>query len=396
LNEGRLSAGAEPMPLPLFALFAASFSVGTAELVISGLLPTLATDLGVTIPVAGLLISGYAVGVAIGGPLLALATGRVPRRLLLLAMMSVFVIGNGLCALAASYGFLMGARLVVACSHGLFFGVAMIVATGLVPKERQATAVSLVVAGITFANVVGVPIGTAIGNTYGWRATFWAIMCLGIVATLALALLVPNSKRPEGVPRASATEELRAVMQAPVLVSYLIITLAMVGAMSQVAYIVPMLTEVTKVPITLIPWLLFVAGVGGIFGNLAGGRLGDWKPLPALIGVFSLQAALYLVALVAIYQPVMMTIVLFFWWLVGFSFAAPVQTRVLTAARAAPNLAATLISTAINIGIAAGAGLGGLALTWGWGYARLPLIGAVFMVAALAVTLILYRMDRRR
>jgi DHA1 family inner membrane transport protein len=148
-------------------------------------------DLAVDIPTAGLLISGYAIGVALGGPILALLTGKLPRRPLLLVLMLVFVLGNVLCALATSYWLLLGARLVIAGSHGLFFGVSFIIATRLVPKERQASAVSFVIAGITIANVLGVPIGTAIGNAYGWRATFWAIAAVGVAATLALAALIP-------------------------------------------------------------------------------------------------------------------------------------------------------------------------------------------------------------
>ncbi len=384
------------MPIPLFALFAAAFAVGTTELVITGLLPDLAADLGVDIPTAGLLISGYAIGVAVGGPLLALATGRLPRRPLLLAMMGVFVTGNVLCALAGNYWLLMGARLVIACSHGLFFGIAMVIATGLVPRERRSSAVALVVAGITAANVIGVPAGTAIGNAYGWRMTFWLIAAIGIVATVALVLLLPGEPKGQPAPKASAADELRAVWQQPVLLSYAMIALAMTAFFAPLSYIVPTLTDVTGLSVGAVPWLLFAAGVGGIFGNLIGGRLGDWKPMPAVAAVFALQLFLYLAALVAVYHALAMAIVFSLWSLVGFSFSAPVQARILSAARAAPNLAATLISTAFNIGIAAGAWLGGLALNGGWSYAQLPWISACFLAGALAAALASLVLDQRR
>ncbi len=383
------------MPLPLFALFIAAFAVGTTELVIAGLLPALAADLRVDIPTAGLLISGYAIGVAIGGPVLAIATSRLPRRPLLLAMMVVFIAGNILCALATSYWLLMGARLVVACSHGLFFGVALIIATGLVPKERQATAVSLVVAGITMANVLGAPIGTAIGNAFGWRTTFWVIAGVGVFAAAALVILVPRA--PKGAPQQSSgiAAELRAVAHPNVLWSYAMIALAMAAVFAPLTYIVPIFTEITGVSISVVPWLLFISGVGGILGNLIGGRLGDWKPMLALVGVFALELALYLTALVAVYDAIAMTVVFFLWSLVGFSFAAPVQARILTAAREAPNLASTLISTAFNIGIAAGAWFGGLALKAQWSYAQLPWISAFFVAMALGIALFSWTRDRR-
>jgi MFS transporter, DHA1 family, inner membrane transport protein len=381
--------------LPVFALFLAAFAVGTTEFIIAGLLPALATDLAVDIPTAGLLISGYAIGVAVGGPLLALVTGGLPRRPLLLILMAIFILGNALCALAPSYWLLLSARLVIAGTHGLFFGVTVIVATRLVPKERQASAVSFVIAGITLANVLGVPIGTAIGNAYGWRATFWAIAVIGIGATLALAALIPRTTTEESQHSSSLISEIRAIGRQTVLLSYVMITFFMTATFAVYTYIVPLLLSVTGVSTATVPWLLFVAGVGGVGGNLFGGRLGDWKPMPAVIAVFALVLAIYLAMLVAVYDPVAMTVTFFLWWLIGFSFAAPAQARILKGAADAPNLASTLISTAFNIGIAAGPWLGGIALNAGWGYARLPWIAVFFVAAALAVAILSAVLERR-
>ncbi len=281
------------MPLPLFALFVAAFAVGTTELVIAGLLPALAADLAVDIPTAGLLITGYALGVAVGGPILILATGRFPRRALLLTMMLVFVAGNVLCALATSYWLLMGARLVISASHGVFFGVALVTATRLVARGRQASAVSLVVAGITVANVVGAPLGTAIGNAFGWRMAFWAIAGIGIVATGALAALVPAAPGGGGRASLSMAAEIRAVFRQPVLTSFAMIALGMVAFFVPFTFIVPILTGVTGLSTGMVPVLLFVSGVGGIVGNFVGGRLGDWKPMPAMIAILAIEVVLY-------------------------------------------------------------------------------------------------------
>ncbi len=383
------------MPLPLFALFIAAFAVGTTELVVAGLLPALAADLSVDIPTTGLLITGYALGVAVGGPILILASGRLPRRGLLIAMMLVFILGNALCALATSYWLLMGARLVISASHGVFFGVALVIATRLVSRARQASAVSFVVAGITVANVIGAPLGTAIGNAFGWRMAFWAIVAIGGVATVALALLIPAAPKTGGHAAPTMAAEIRAAIRQPVLTSFLMIALGMIAFFLPFTFIVPILTEVTGLSTGLVPVLLFVSGAGGILGNLIGGRLGDWKPMPAMLAILALEVVLYLAALPAVHNAIAMGIVFFLWSLVGFSFSAPVQARILNAAHDAPNLVSTLISTAYNVGIAAGAWLGGVALNTGWHYAQLPGISAVFVAIALAVAILSWALDRR-
>ncbi|MCB1486980.1 MAG: MFS transporter, partial [Bauldia sp.] len=319
----------------------------------------------------------------------------LPRRPLLLVLMLVFVAGNMLCALSTDYWLLMGARLVVAGSHGLFFGVAMIIATRLAPPGRQATAVSIVVSGITVANVLGAPAGAAIGYRFGWQTSFWAISALGIVATIVIALVIPRSP-PEGDPRpASIWTEIRVLGRPPVFLSYAMITFGMTAFFVPFAFIVPILTEVTGIATETVPWLLFASGLGGVLGNLIGGRLGDWKPMPALVTIFCLDIVVYLASLAAVHDPLAMAIVFVLWALVGFSFAAPVQTRILKGAAEAPNLASTLISTAFNIGIAAGAWLGGVALTGGWGYAELPWISVGFLLAALVVAIVAWTIEAR-
>ena len=180
--------------VPVIALVVATVAVGTAQLIVAGILPSLAAEFSVDIPTAGRLISGYAFGVAIGSPILSLLTGSLRRKHLLIAVMVVFVLGNVLSAFSAAYWMLFGARVVVACCHGLIFGLATVFAAQLAPKGRQTSAVSLVVAGTAIATMAGLPLGTAIGNTFGWRASFWMIAAAGSLALLAAALLIPRSR----------------------------------------------------------------------------------------------------------------------------------------------------------------------------------------------------------
>jgi DHA1 family inner membrane transport protein len=380
--------------VPLSALFVATFAVGCAEMIVGGILPAIAADFSIDIPTVGTLIAGYALGVALGGPVLTLATSRVARRPLLLWVTALFVTGNVVCALATSYWMLLGARLIVSTSHGLFVGVATVVATRLAPADRQSTAISLIVAGFSAAALVGLPIGTAIGNLYSWRAVFWIIAAMGVGATLVLAVLIPKGEG-EAAAEADLRAELRAIMRPGVLVGYALIMVFICADLTVYTYIVPMLTDVTHIGIAYVPWLLFVAGIAGIVGNLVGGRLGDWNPMATAIGIFALLVFVQTGVALAMPYPVAMVIACVFWWLVGFAFPAPIQARILKDASDAPNLASTLISTAFNIGIAAGAFLGAFVLDAGWGYQRLPWIAVGFEIAGLIIGLALVAMDRR-
>jgi DHA1 family inner membrane transport protein len=380
--------------IPVAGLFVATFAVVTAELIIAGLLPNVAADLGVDIPTAGLLITGYALGVAIAGPILALLTAGLPRRGLLLALVAVFIVGNGLCALSVSYWMLLGARLVIACCHGLFFGVAMVMATRLAPAARQTSAISLVVAGVTLANILGVPLGTAIGNAYGWRTAFWVICIMGGVALAVLFVLIPRTADPVRG-KDDLRAELAAARRPVVLMCYAIIAICLTGFFTLFAYVVPLLTRLSGVPENLVPWVLFGMGGFGFFGNLAGGRLGDWNPNLTVSAILATVVVLLLVMASVVATP-WIVVVLLACWLVGFGFPAPMQGRILQAASDAPNFASTLISTAFNIGIASGAAIGGAAIAAGWGYGALPLIDAGFVGLAFCGALALIAYDRRR
>lgn len=382
------------MPLPIFALFLAAFGIGTAEFVIAGLLPDVSVDLGVSIPTAGLLISAYAIGVAIGGPLVTLALARVPRKSALLILVGTFTIGQVLCALAPDYTLLMVARLLVSIGHGAYFGVAAITATRIAGPGKAGRAVALLLAGITVSNIIGVPAGTAIGNALGWRATFWAVGGLSLLSVAAIALFVPASP-PEHRAAASLGNEIRVLGRPQIWMTFIIVMVAMIAQFSLFTYIAPFLTEITRVPAEVVPWLLLLFGVGSTLGVLIGGRLADWKLMPTLVGMLLAAAAVYGVIWLAGGNVWVVAVCIVLWSGLSFGFGAPAQTRILKAAADAPNLASPLVPTAFNIGIALGASIGAAALEAGWGYPSLPLIGVVSSLAAAAIAVASWRFEPR-
>ena len=382
--------------VPILGLLAITFTICTAELVIAGLLPTLAADLGVDIPTAGLLITGYAIGVAIAGPFLALATSGVPRKPLLLAILAVFILGNIFCALAANYWMLLAARLMMSACHGLYFGVAVVLAGRLAPPARQASAMSLVIAGVTIAIIVGVPVGTAIGNGFGWRVTFWITAAAGALATLLVAWLIPATAGQREGPAPDRRSELRAAMRPVVLLCYANFGVPLVAFFALLAYAVPFMIEESGIALAMVPLVLFALGVASFLGTLIGGRLGDWNPAATLIGVSAINTVLF-VLLSQLAANSWAAISLFcLIWFVGFMLPAPLQSRVLREASDAPNLAATLMNTASQIGIAGGAALGALILSSGFDYSQIPLFSAAFCALGLVGILVLVAHDRRR
>jgi DHA1 family inner membrane transport protein len=386
------SASGRAGRLPLLALAMASFGIGTTEFVIMGLLPDVAGDLGVSIPRAGLLVSGYALGVTIGAPILAVATARLERRRALLLLIAIFILGNLLCALAPSYGLLMAARIVTALCHGAFFGLGAVVASAVVAPDRRAQAIALMFAGLTLANVLGVPFGTALGQAVGWRATFWAVVALGLVAALGLAAWLP---RGMAAPEASLWQEARRLGRPQVLLAMLISIVSSASLFSVFTYITPILEQVTGVSASGVTALLLLFGVGLTAGNLLGGRLGDWRLMPAVIGIF-VVLVLVLVAFTATSRtlvPAAATI--FLWGVLAFALISPLQMRVVSEAHGAPNLASTINQGAFNLGNATGAWVGGLALSNGLAYAEIPWIGAGLAGLGLGLSLVSHLADLR-
>jgi DHA1 family inner membrane transport protein len=380
------------MPLSLFALALAAFAIGTSEFVIMGLLPDLARDLHVTIPSAGLLVTGYAMGVVIGAPILAMATARLPRRAALLGLIATYAVGNLLCAVAPSYALLMTARVLTALCHGAFFGIGSVVAADLVPREKRGQAIAIMFSGLTLANVLGVPGGTALGQLAGWRAAFWCVVGIAVAATAAIAWAVPRLPKPE---TADLLAEFRVLGKPQVILAMLSSVLLSASLFSVFTYITPMLEGVTHVSPRTVTWLLLLFGVGITAGNLLGGRLGDWRLMPSIAGV---QAGLIVTLFVLTLTlpdlvPVAATILV--WGVLTFAVATPLQMRVVDTAPEAPNLVATLNQGAFNLGNATGAWFGGAAISAGVAYARLPWLGLGIGILALAVTILSMSLDRR-
>jgi MFS transporter, DHA1 family, inner membrane transport protein len=380
--------------LPLLALFFAAFGIGTGEFVIAGLLPDVSQGLAVSIPDAGYLITAYALGIAIGGPITALALRRLDRRTALLLILGVFTLGQALCAVSPSFLILLLVRFFIAFTHGAYFGVAAIVATRLAPPEKRGSAVALLLAGITVANILGVPAGTAIGNTLGWRATFWAVGGLTLVALLGVAAFVPRA----GVDDVAAPDlrsEVRVLLRQPVYLSFAVIIVAIIGQFALFSYIAPLLISVTGIDANAVPWLLLLIGLGSTIGVLLGGRLADWRLMPTLVGTLVLQVVVYALIGTLVRSPMAMAVLLLVWGGACFAFGAPAQARILRWASDAPNFVSPLIPTAFNIGIAIGATIGSIALEHGFGYAALPWIGVVVVLLSLVIALLSWSMERR-
>jgi DHA1 family inner membrane transport protein len=365
------------MPLALYALTAGAFGIGVTEFVIMGLLLQVSADLGVSISAAGLLISGYALGVVVGAPLLTTLTGRWSRKTVLLALMIVFTLGNLACAVAPDYATLMAARVLTAFAHGTFFGVGSVVATTLVPTDKKASAIAIMFTGLTVANILGVPFGTWLGQAYGWRATFWAVTGVGIAALAVIALFVPGDRQesPEG---GSFREELKVLARRPVLLGLLTTVLGYAGVFAVFTYIAPILTGITGFSETAVSPILLVFGGGLVLGNLVGGRLADRRLMATLLGTLALLAVVLAAMTLGIHNKI--TAIAFVGLLGAAAFATvpPLQMWVLEKADGAgQSLASSLNIAAFNLGNALGAWLGGFVIDHGLG------LGAVTWVAAL-------------
>ncbi len=380
------------MPASLIVLALSAFAIGTTEFVIMGLLPNVAADLGVSIPSAGWLVTGYALGVAVGAPFMALATAHWPRKRALLALMGIFIVGNLLCAVASGYNMLMLARVVTALCHGAFFGIGAVVAASLVPENRRASAVALMFTGLTLANVLGVPLGTALGQAAGWRSTFWAVVAIGVVALIGLWRVLPADRNQ---PRADLRRELLALRG---LGFWLALSMTVFFAASMFAlftYVAPLLQEVTGVSPRGVTGTLLLIGLGLTLGNFIGGRLADWRLATSLVGIF-VALALTSAALRWTGQAFLPAeITLFLWAAAAFAAVPALQINVVTFGKDAPNLVSTLNIGAFNVGNALGAWVGGLVIDHGLGLTAVPLAASGLALLALIATLLTANQARK-
>ena len=381
-------------PLALYALTAGAFGIGTTEFVIMGLLLQVSADLHVSIAAAGLLISGYALGVFVGAPLLTAATSRLPHKTALIALMVIFTIGNLASALAPSYGVLMLARVITSLAHGTFFGVGAVVATGLVAEDRKASAISIMFTGLTVATLLGVPAGAWLGLHFGWRATFWAVSAIGVLATVIIATLVP-ADRGESAPM-KFVEELKGIAHPQVLLGLLMTVLGFAGVFAVFTYIQPILTRVTGFTDSAVSPILLVFGGGMVIGNLLGGRLADKRLVATLLGSLAALAIVLGTMTFALHSKPAMIAFSGLLGIAAFTTVAPLQLRVLQKATGGQVLASSFNIAAFNLGNAIGAWLGGVVISHGLGLGAVTWVAALLPVLGLVVALWSVRLDTRR
>ncbi|WP_103352990.1 MFS transporter [Amycolatopsis sp. CA-128772] len=381
------------MPVALLALAIGAFGIGTTEFVMMGVLPQAAADFGVDIPTAGHLISAYALGVVVGAPLLTAVAVRLPRKTMLLAMMGLFTVGNALFALSPNQEFGIAFRFLAGLPHGAFFGAGAVVASSLVGQGQRAKAVSMMFLGLTLANVIGVPLGTLLGQQVGWRATFGVVAVIGLVAIAAIAKLVPHQGKPAA--EASLRNELGAFKRPQVHLALAIVTFGLGGVFACLSYITPMLTDVAGYSPSNVTLLLSLAGVGMTIGNLLGGRLADRALMPSLyIALLALASVLGIFTITA-QGKVGAAITIFFVGVAGFMIGPMMQARIMEKAGGTPSLVSAAVQSAFNIANSIGAYLGGLVIAGGLGLVAPNWVGALLAVFGLTLAIVSGTLDRR-
>jgi len=383
------------MPLALWALTLSAFAIGTTEFVIVGLVPTIAQDLSVSLPSAGLLVSLYALGVAIGAPVLTALTGRWPRKIVLLSLMTLFIAGNLMAWLAPGYESLIAARILTGLAHGVFFSIGSTIATSLVSKEKEASAIATMFTGLTVALVTGVPLGTWIGQLFGWRATFLIVALLGLIALIGSALLVPANLKQS--PPARLKQQLAVLVNLRLLLVYAMTAVGYGGTFVAFTYLAPILQQVTGLAEGAISVILLIYGVSVAAGNIWGGKLADSKgPVNALLWIFAALALVLLVFTFTAHNPVLAVLTVLVWGAFAFGNVPGLQVYVVQLAKRytpqAVDVASGLNIAAFNVGIALGALIGGVVVEQ-MSLTDAPWIGAVIVMLAFALTWVSGRLD---
>ncbi|MEZ9180366.1 MFS transporter [Vibrio cyclitrophicus] len=386
------------MPLALLALTLSAFAIGTTEFVIVGLIPTMASDLNVSLPSAGLLVSLYALGVAIGAPVLTALTGKWNRKLVLLGVMALFVVGNLLAWQAPGYNTLIAARILTGLAHGVFFSIGSTIATGLVSKDKAASAIAIMFTGLTVALVTGVPLGTYIGQTFGWQATFLIVAILGLVALIGSAFLVPNNlKQP---PTAKISTQLKVLTQPRLLLVYAITALGYGGTFTAFTFLAPILENVSGFDSSSISLIMLVYGVSVAVGNIWGGKMADkMGPIKALTVIFSGLASVLVIFNFTAVNPYASVATILVWGAFAFGNVPGLQVYVVKLAEKytpdAVDVASGLNIAAFNVGIALGSWGGGLIVAKS-GLMNTPWIGAMIVLIALVLTRISGALDNKK
>ncbi|WP_316742237.1 MFS transporter [Pedobacter antarcticus] len=385
------------LPAALWALTISAFAIGTTEFVIVGLLPTVAKDLQISIPSAGLLVSLYAIGVAIGAPVLTALTSRIPRKKLLISLMILFIIGNGLASVAPGFISLVIARIITGFAHGVFFSIGSTIAAALVPAEKRASAISVMFAGLTVAIVTGVPLGTFIGQHFGWPATFIGVALLGVIGLITSIILVPGNLKNEK--SASLKEQLKVITNKRLLLTFLMTALGYGGTFVAFTYLSPILQELTGLSESMVSITLLLYGIAIAIGNLIGGKVSNRNPIKALLWIFSLQAAILVIFTLTVHHTIVGLITLFIMGTLSFASVPGLQLLVVQIAEkhlpGTEDVASAFNIASFNIGIAIGAYAGGLIVASPLGLGATPWVGAIFVVLAIIVTLVSSRVNRK-
>jgi len=373
----------------LLALAIGAFAIGTTEFSPMGLLPNIAHDLGISIPTAGMLITGYALGVMLGAPFMTLWFGGFARRNALIFLMAIFTIGNLIAAFSPSYMSLLGARLITNLNHGAFFGIGSVVAASIVPSHKQASAVATMFMGLTIANIGGVPLATWVGQNIGWRMSFLAISLLGVITMLALWKALPSGMVAQ---KPNVKAELKVLTRTPVVLALLTTVLGAGAMFTLYTYIAPSLTEFTHASPTFITFMLVLIGVGFSIGNHLGGRFADLSINKTLIGFLVLLIIMMVTFPILAQSQIGAAVALVIWGAATFALVPPLQMRVMSVAHEAPGLASSVNIGAFNLGNAVGAAAGALVLDLGWGYSAVSFAGA--LLAGLGLLLVLFQIKR--
>ncbi|WP_433328585.1 MFS transporter [Spirillospora sp. CA-294931] len=381
------------MPLALLALAIGAFGIGTTEFVIMGLLPETADTYDVSIPTAGYLVTGYALGVVLGAPFLATIGTRFSRKRMLMALMGIFVAGNLLSALAPTFGLMLAGRVVTSLAHGAFFGIGSVVASGLVAKGREAGAIAAMFTGLTVANVVGAPFGTFVGQQLGWRWTFAGVAALGVIGFAGVARLVPADPKPEA--RAGRVrQEFAAFGNVQVLLAMGMTVLGFGGVFAAITYIAPMMTESAGYGDAAVSWLMVLFGIGMVIGNLVGGRFADRALMPMLYTALIALAVTLALFTATSHHKVAAAVTIPLIGAFGFATVPPLQKRVLDQTAGAPTLASAMNIGAFNLGNALAAWLGGLVIAGGFGISAPNWVGAALAASALGLAVVSGLLER--
>ncbi|OXR39488.1 MFS transporter [Pseudomonas jessenii] len=382
------------MPSALWALALSAFGIGTTEFVIAGLLPQVAADFNISIPQAGNLATVYALGVFVGAPLLIILGTRIPRKGMLMLLMSLFVIGNLVTATASDFNIALLGRLVTSLTHGAFFGIGAILAADLVAPNKRVQAISFMFSGLTVANLVGVPVGTWLSQVMSWRDTFYAITAVGVLGFIGVMMLVPkiaNHERPQ------IKKEFAAFANVRVLLAMGITVFGPAAFFTSITYIAPMMVEIAKFDPASVTWLMVVFGLGLFLGNILGGRYADKALMPLMYLTLGAQAIVLLIFSQTAHSQIMSVACILLMAGFGFATVSPIQKLVMDKARAAgaPTLASAVNIGLFNLGNAIGAWVGGFVISAGLGYAAPNWAGALLSVIALLLALASGAMDRR-